>query len=275
MSPKVVTAHDVTVAYGSKVALARSSFHVPTGSVTALIGPNGSGKSTVLNLIAGLVRPVEGEVTVGGGDGPRPRIAYVLQSTKVNESLPVTVREVVTMARYPGKGLLRPLGADDRQAVSDALETMGVTDLAGSHLGELSGGQRQRVLVAQGLAQEHDLLLLDEPLTGLDMPSAERIDRIIHDEQERGRTVVLTTHDLAEAGAADHVLLLAGRVVAEGPPEQALTAEHLAEAYGAGLLHAEAGEVRIDDPAHRPVEGRHLHRERTIHVESPESDIHD
>jgi iron complex transport system ATP-binding protein len=276
MKGAVVIGTDVVLAYGSKVAIDRSSFHIPSGGLTSLIGPNGSGKSTLMNAIAGLTTPVRGTLESSRFDGRPPRVSYVLQATKVNEGLPVTVREVVAMGRYPGKRPLRRLDASDRDAIDSAIASMGLADLAGLHLRELSVGQRQRVLVAQGLAQEHDVLLLDEPLSGLDMPSAERIDAIIHDEQSRGRTVVVSTHDLAEARVADHVILLAGRVVAEGPSSEVLTGEHLSAAYGPSLLHVRTdADLLLDDPGHMPVPGRHVHRDRSIHVEHPEADLHE
>lgn len=270
-----VLAEKVVLAYGRTVALAESSFVVPSGSVTAVIGPNGSGKSTVLNAIAGLMSPMAGRLELARIDGRAPGVAYVMQATKVNEALPVTAGEVVAMGRYAGKGMWRRFSSTDRAAVDRAMAAMALEDLAALHYGRLSGGQRQRILVAQGLAQDHDILLLDEPLSGLDMPSAERIDAVIHDEHRMGRTVVLTTHDLAEASVADHVLLLAGRVVASGPPEEVLTAANLASAYGPSLLHVEALGLMIDDPAHRPVPGRHVHRDRSIHAEPPGADLHE
>jgi iron complex transport system ATP-binding protein len=271
----VIVGREVVLAYGAKVALDSSSFRVPAGSLTTLIGPNGSGKSTMLHAFAGLVMPVSGSIELVASGGRRPTISYVLQATKINEGLPVTAREVVAMGRYPGKRPLQRLGAADRAAIDSAIDVMGLGDLVGEHLRELSAGQRQRVLVAQGLAQEHDILLLDEPLTGLDMPSAERIDGIIHREQAGGRTVVLTTHDLAEAQVADHVILLAGRVVAEGPPGEVLTGENLEQAYGPSLLHVDTMQVLIDDPAHMPVPGRHVHRQRGVPVESADTDLHE
>ncbi len=129
-----------------------------------------------------------------------------------------------------------------------ALQQLGVADLANRHLTELSGGQRQRVFVAQGIAQDHDALLLDEPLTGLDLVSARPIDELIHSEQRQARSVVLTTHDLDEARAADHVILMNRRVVASGPPETVLTPENLGEAYGLGALHPTTGHLP-DDPS--------------------------
>ncbi|MEK7251715.1 MAG: zinc ABC transporter ATP-binding protein AztA [Actinomycetota bacterium] len=258
MRLSAVVATGVSFRYGETVALAESSFTIPEGAVTTLIGPNGSGKSTLLHAIAGLITPVAGSIDVVGDR----KIAYVLQATKVNEALPVTVREVVTMGRYATVGAHRRLTHADRAAVDSAIERMGIADLANRHLRELSGGQRQRVFVAQGIAQEHDLLLLDEPLTGLDLVSAKAIDDVLHEEQASGRTVVLTSHDLNEAAAGDWAVLLAGSVVAFGPPPMVLTADHLATAYGAILLH-EGGGFILEDPAHRPVPGRHEHGLRT------------
>jgi len=261
----VVVARSVCYRYGDVPALAESSFTIPEGAVTTLIGPNGSGKSTLLHAIAGLVSPVSGSLDVVG----ERRIAYVLQATKVNEALPVTVREVVTMGRYATAGPHRRLTAVDRAAVDAALERMGITALAGRHLRDLSGGQRQRVFVAQGIVQEHDLLLLDEPLTGLDLASARAIDDVLHEEQASGHTVVITSHDLNEAAAGDWVILLAGRVVACGPPQTVLTGEHLVAAYGSILLHGTGEELILEDPAHRPVSGRHEHGIRTGELPAP------
>lgn len=253
-----IVARGVSFRYGERVALAESSFTIPERAVTTLIGPNGSGKSTLLHAIAGLITPATGTLEVVG----KRRIAYVLQATKVNEVLPVTVREVVAMGRYSTAGPYRRLTAADRAAVDTAIERMAIGSIAGLHLRELSGGQRQRVFVAQGIAQEHDVLLLDEPLTGLDLASARAIDGVLHEEQAAGRTVVITSHDLNEAAAGDWVVLLARRVVAFGPPPAVLTGSHLTAAYGPILLHEEGG-FTFEDPAHRPVPGRHEHGSRT------------
>ena len=267
----IVSARDVVFAYGQRIALDPSTFTIPAAGVTAVIGPNGSGKSTLLNGIAGLVEPSAGELDVAVD---HERIAYVLQSTKVNDSLPVTVEEVVSMGRYSTMGLLSRFAPPDRRAVNAAMDRMGIRDISRSHLSELSGGQRQRVFMAQGLAQEHDLLLLDEPLTGIDIVTAQAIDDVIHEETRSGRSVAMTTHDLSEARVADHVVLLSRRVVASGPPDEVLTEANLVEAYGASLLHVEEGKVFLDDPAHGPVPGRHVHRERSIHTESDPSQSH-
>jgi manganese transport system ATP-binding protein len=243
------TAIDVELAYGSHVVLEAASFSVPGGAVTALIGPNGAGKSTLLNALAGLMAPRAGRLEVPAG-ARRGGVAYVLQGTKVNEHLPLTAREVVTMGRYATAGLLRRLRSDDRSAVDRALEAVALGDLANRPLHELSGGQRQRAFVAQGLAQEADLLLLDEPITGLDLVSRQHILTVIDAERAAGRTVVVSTHDLGDASAADHLLLLAGRVVASGPPAAVLTDVHLAEAYGGHLLRFGDSTLILDDHPH-------------------------
>lgn len=268
MNKYAVRADDLALGYGSSVALSQSSFELPAGVVTAVIGPNGSGKSTVLNAIAGLLEPISGMIDVPVRSDGAHRISYVLQTTKVNEALPISVREVVTMGRYASAGGYGRLTAGDRRAIADAMDRTGITGIASRRLQDLSGGQRQRVFVAQGLAQDHDLLLLDEPLTGIDMPTAQAIDDVIHDELTRGCTVIMTTHDLSEAGVADHVLLLSGRVVASGPPAEVLTEANLSAAYGPALLHADDGTVLVDDPAHRPAGTRHIHRDRSIYPES-------
>jgi iron complex transport system ATP-binding protein len=258
-------ATDLVLSYGSTVAVSESSFRLPDRGVTVVIGPNGSGKSTVLGAIAGLHRPAAGRVRTLGADpvDMRSRVAFVPQSTQVNDALPVTVREVVAMGRYSSLGLMGRFGDDDREALEEALERLDLGDLQARHLRELSGGQRQRVHVAQGLVQERDMLLLDEPTMALDVVSAGVIHDAIADEAKRGRPVIVTTHDFGEARRADYVLLLAGRVVAEGPPDQVLTAEHLAAAYGfeAGELE---GHLHLDDAAHRPTARRHVHGETRL-----------
>jgi manganese transport system ATP-binding protein len=257
---QAVSARQLVLAYGRRVALAASDFQIPARAVTAVIGPNGSGKSTVLNAIAGLMEPASGTLVVRTPSGDRAAIAYVLQSTKVNEAMPVTVREVVAMGRYARLGPFRPFGERDRGVCREAMERLDILDLATRHLDELSGGQRQRVFVAQGLAQQADLVLLDEPVTGLDLLSKQTILAVIHHEKARGATVVLTTHELAEAAEADNVLLLSGRVIASGPPAWVLTPDHLSEAYGVRLVGVEG--VMVDDAHHRAVPGRHTHLRR-------------
>ncbi len=237
--PDAVSGSHVIISRGDHVALRDSNFTVPSGAITAIIGPNGSGKSTLLHAIAGLIPVSSGALSVLGATPvlSQPQIAYVLQYTTVPAGTPLTVAEAVMMGRYPTLGFLRRPSRHDRERVEQAMERLDITHLAKRHLTELSGGQRQRVYVAQGIAQDHTLLLLDEPLTGLDITSAKTIDSIIHDEPTHGCSVLLTTHDLEEARAADHVILTGGRVIASGRPSEVLTAANLTEAYGLGALH--------------------------------------
>lgn len=257
-----VVARRLEMSYGDIPAVSSSDFTLPSPGLTVLIGPNGSGKSTLLAAIAGLRKPARGTITVLGTTPvqARSRVALVPQSTKVNETLPVTVAEVVRMGRYAGLGMMGRFGGADRRAVAEAIQRLDLADLAGRHLSELSGGQRQRVFVAQGLVQERDLLLLDEPTTALDLVSAHAIRQVIASEMTEGRPVVLTTHDLGEAMAADHVLLMSNRVVAEGPPDRVLTPENLSIAYDLDVSEAPDG-FHLDDAAHRPTATRHTHGE--------------
>ncbi|CAN5226031.1 N/A [soil metagenome] len=260
-SEAAVVAEAVTLAHGRTVALADADFELPAGAVSVLVGPNGSGKSTLLHAIAGLMTTASGRLLVHGAapETVRRRVAYVLQGTKVNDHMPITVREVVSMSRYAERGLAGRLRATDRALVDDALERLEIGDLARRHLVELSGGQRQRVFVAQGLAQASELLLLDEPVSGLDVVSRARILDVVAEEAAVGRTVVVSTHDLSEAAGADHLLLLAGRVVASGAPAEVLTAARLSEAYGGRLLRLDGDMVLIDDASHHDHQ-RHDHQ---------------
>lgn len=268
MKPLLAEATDLTLGYDAPTgpAVTASSFTIPHRAVTAIIGPNGSGKSTVLHALAGVLAPLSGTLSVLGATPPArpPRTSYVMQSLSVPTGTPITVREAVGMGLWARLGWFGRASAADRERVSDAMARLKVTDLADRHLDELSGGQRQRVHVAQGLAQPHEAILLDEPLTGLDITSARTIDDIIHSERERGHAVVLTTHDLDEARAADWVLLMNGRCLAFGPPEAVLTSDNLTHAYGLGSLHQQAPAAWLDDPHSdttdgEPGQGRHHH----------------
>lgn len=256
-SAPAVVLGGVEVRYGGRRALDIEQLELPRGSIVAVIGPNGSGKSTLLSTIAGLVEPSSGRVEVLGRApaDARSDVAYVLQVTNPNELVPLTVREVVTMGRYARLGPFRPLRRVDRRAVERALDRLGLAGLANRQLSELSGGERQRVYVAQGLVQEADLLLLDEPVTGLDLPTQQRLDEIVVEERGADRTVVHTTHNVAHAASADVVVLLGGRLVATGPPEEVVTTERLADAYEGQLHVTDEGALVIDDPHH--VHGEH------------------
>jgi iron complex transport system ATP-binding protein len=253
MTGHLVSATDLVLKYGQHQALSASTFHIPPVQTTAIIGPNGSGKSTILSAIAGLVPVAGGSLRILGAEplAARSRISYVLQSTPVPASTPITVHEAVAMGRYPAVGLWRRFRPADREAIAAAMDRMDIADLAGRHLHELSGGQRQRVSVAQAIAQRHDVLLLDEPLTGLDLRSARTIDDLIHGRRNDAEHVVVTTHDLDEARAADWVVLVNRTVLAYGPPSEVCTRPNLEVAFGLGALHEWEG--FLDYPDHNDV----------------------
>ncbi len=242
--PTAVTITDLHVDYGAVHAVGDLSIRIPAGSTMAIIGPNGSGKSTLLKAIAGIIEPTRGSVDTHGSEA-----SIVLQSTDVDASVPITVRDTVAIARYPKVGLWRRFGSEDRSAVDRAIRRLDLDDLGRRQIHHLSGGQRQRVFVAQGLAQEAPILMLDEPLTGLDIRSRAIIAEALDAETAAGRTVITTTHNFDDARRCDLVLLLATRFVAYGPPSEVLTEEHLRTAFGGRFVRS--GDTFIlDDPHH-------------------------
>ncbi|WST99881.1 zinc ABC transporter ATP-binding protein AztA [Streptomyces sp. NBC_01124] len=211
---------DLDAGYPGRPVIRQLTTDIPALAMTTLVGPNGSGKSTLLGVLAGVITPTSGRLRYAQGRPP----AFVPQRGAVGDALPLTARQTVEMGRWGERGLWRRPSRHDREVVDSAMARLGVADLAARQLGELSGGQRQRVLIAQGLAQQSDLLLLDEPTTGLDPGSRERITVLLTDLVADGTTVVQATHDLEAARAADACLLLGdGRLVGQGPPEQVLT----------------------------------------------------
>ena len=241
------SARGLDLGYGHRTVLAGVDLDVPGAAITTLIGPNGAGKSTFLHALAGLLKPQRGDLQVPARDHVGG-VALVLQATEANSRLPLTVREVVAMGRYPHRRWLRPPTSQDRQVVDAALDLLHLRDLANAQIRELSGGQRQRAFVAQGLAQQASLLVLDEPFTGLDILSHASIREAIDHERSLGHAVVLSSHDLADAAAADYVVLLAGRVVAAGSPTVVLDDTNLSAAYGSRLVHLGDRVTFIDDP---------------------------
>jgi ABC-type Mn2+/Zn2+ transport system ATPase subunit len=241
----------LTVRYDGRPALEEVSFKLSGGERLAIVGPNGAGKSTLLRAIAGVLPPTSGEVRIRGEDPcGHICIAYLPQRTEIDWRFPVTAFDVVLMGRVGRLGLLRRPGAHDRALAREALEAVGLSHLAGRQIGELSGGQQQRMFIARALAQEAELVLLDEPLAGLDAPSQEAILGLLDLLQKRGVTLLLSLHDLDVA--AKHfplVLLLNRRVAAFGPPQEAFTPGKLVQAFGGRLKALPEGRgVVVTDP---------------------------
>jgi ABC-type Mn2+/Zn2+ transport system ATPase subunit len=258
---------DVSAGYVDRPALEHVTLAVETGSLLAVVGPNGAGKSTLLKLMAGLLRPWTGRIEVLGAIPGREarRVAYVPQAELVDWAFPVTVEDVVMMGRFPRLGPVRRPARDDRRAVAEALEQVGMAGHRRTQVGRLSGGQRRRVFLARALAAEADLFLLDEPVTGIDATTQELLMDLLEAQAARGRTVVATTHDLACAAQRFQRVLAVNRtVVAHGPSNLVLDADVLARAYGGHLLVLEGRTVVLDDAHHHdeaaPGE-RHFHEQ--------------
>jgi manganese/iron transport system ATP-binding protein len=241
----------VTVRYNGRFALDDVSFRLTRGERVAVVGPNGAGKSTLFKVIAGVLHPTKGEVKVyGHGPGGHICIAYVPQRSQVDWTFPVNVADVVMMGRIGKLGLFRWPQHRDWDYVHQCLQIVGMTDLADRQIGELSGGQQQRVFIARALAQEAELMLMDEPLTGLDAPSQEGIFDILEELRQRDVIVMVATHDLNLAAERfDRLILLNHRLLGLGQPDEVFTPERLMQAYGGHmrLIETEDGLMAVND----------------------------
>jgi manganese/iron transport system ATP-binding protein len=227
----------LSLRYNGSLALDDISFALNSGQHVAVVGPNGAGKSTLFKVIAGILPASSGQVKIAGG-GPVSHIciAYVPQRSHVDWRFPVNVADVVMMGRVSRLGLLRWPRSRDWDLVHHALQLVGLDDLAGRQIGELSGGQQQRMFIARALAQEAELMLMDEPFTGLDAPSQEAIFSILETLKARRVTVLIAMHDLNLAAERFvDVMLLNHRLVGFGSPQQVFAPEQLRLAYGRHL----------------------------------------
>ena len=195
--------HDVSVAYGRQLVLAGVSADIPRGELVSVVGPNGSGKSTLLKAIAGLLPLAGGRVTLFGQpiDDMRRSIAYVPQREDVDWQFPVSVRDVVMMGRYPHAHWLGQLGDDDRRAADDAMRHVGIEDLAERQIGSLSGGQQRRAFIARAIAQDPEVILLDEPMSGIDAATHDRILDLFDEWRAAGKVVLQATHAHIHGGS--------------------------------------------------------------------------
>jgi ABC-type Mn2+/Zn2+ transport system ATPase subunit len=243
-APFILEARAVTVRYGDRLALDRVSFALRAGDRVAVVGPNGAGKTTLFKAVAGLVDRAAGSIVVHGhAPGVDVCVAYVQQRRDVDWAFPLTVSDVVMMGRVGKIGLLRRPGRSDRVCVSDALAMVGLSDLADRQIGELSGGQQQRMFIARAVVQEAEVVLMDEPLTGLDVQSQDSVLAVLASLRARGVSVMVAMHDLELAASHfDPVMLLSRRLIAFGHAADVLTDDNLRTAYG--------GRVRFLDPGH-------------------------
>lgn len=247
-APPALMVRDLSVRYHVQPVLDHIAFTLPRGKLVGVIGPNGAGKSTLLKAILGLVPIESGAVLVAGKPLLRRagQVAYVPQRDEINWRFPATIADVVMMGRYGRLGWMRRPGTYDRAVVQHCLEQVGMADRAGCAIAELSGGQQQRVFLARALAQEPEVLLLDEPISGVDAPTQESILAILEVLATQGKTLLLTTHDLrCNMNHFDALLALNRRVIALGPVEQVLMPEVLTSTYGTQVVLRDGTSVAL------------------------------
>ena len=241
----LVEVRGLTLRYGTQVALEDADVTLRAGQFSAVIGPNGAGKSSLLKALVGLSLPDAGEIIFAPELGkPENAVAYVPQQQTLDWAFPVTVWDTAMMGRTARLGWGRWPGRADRARVADALEQAGVYDLRDRHIGALSGGQRQRVLLARMLARDARILLLDEPLTGVDAATQSRVMALLRAQADAGRAVVMVTHDLeAAAAACDYLVLVNRRIIAQGSSAQVYTPHNVEATFSSshlGHTHAHA-----------------------------------
>lgn len=248
-----ISANDVTVTYrNGHTALLNASFEIPKGTITALVGVNGAGKSTLFKAIMGFVPVARGEIKLLGKDVKQALrenlVAYVPQSEEVDWAFPVLVEDVVMMGRFGHMGFLRRPKKSDHDAVDEALLRVNMQDFRHRQIGELSGGQRKRVFLARSIAQQGQIILLDEPFTGVDVKTEEQIITLLRELKEEGRVMLVSTHNLGSVPEfCDRTVLVKGTVLAYGPTETTFTRDNLERAFGGVLRHFTLGGDELHD----------------------------
>lgn len=254
-----IVVKDVTVTYrNGHTALREASFSVPGGSIAALVGVNGSGKSTLFKAVMGFVRAT-GTISILGMTPSlalrKNLVAYVPQSEEVDWSFPVLVEDVVMMGRYGHMGFMRRPKENDRRIVAQALERVDMLDLRHRQIGELSGGQKKRIFLARAIAQQGEVILLDEPFTGVDVKTEAKIIDLLRELRDEGKTLLVSTHNLGSVTEfCDYTVMVKGTVLASGPTETTFTAENLERAFSGVLRHVvlSGSEERIITDDERP-----------------------
>jgi len=229
---------DLTVAYQRKPVLWEINLAIPKGALVGLVGPNGAGKSTLIKSIMEMVPRISGKIEIAGESLAKQRrnVAYVPQRESVDWDFPATVMDVVTMGLYREIGWLLPIRKEHRQRALQALEQVGIAELADRQISQLSGGQQQRTFLARALVQSAEIFLMDEPFAAVDAATEQSIIQLLRQQQQAGKTTLVVHHDLHTVpDYFDYLILLNVRAVAWGPMQSTFTRENLQRTYGGRL----------------------------------------
>lgn len=259
MGTPIIRFSHATFGFPGIIALKDITLEIAEGEFIGIIGPNGSGKTTLCKAVLGLMRPFEGSLQIFDCSCEelrchhRARIGYLPQKGRLDQNFPITVLEAVMMGRYGALGLFRRPAKQDREIALQALANVGMQDHRETALGHLSGGQQQRVLIARALAQQPQVLLLDEPTTGIDITTQHSVlDLVRRLHRDLGLTVLLVTHDINMIRSqVNRLVLLKTRLFAAGPPEAVLNLDILQQVYGKDLVITEKDLIIVEDYHHR------------------------
>lgn len=238
MSKTIIEAHNLTVLYGRKPALWNIDFVLPEKQVIGIMGPNGSGKSTLLKSIMGVIKPTSGFTKIYDQelDAVRDKVSYVPQRQDIDWDFPASVWDIVSMGRFQKRGLFKRLTPEDKDIIADSLDKVNLLGFSKRQISQLSGGQQQRVFLARAIAQQGELLLMDEPFAGVDISTEEMIVDLLKSMKSEGKTLVIVHHDLHTAQSYfDHLVLLNTRLVATGTVEEVFKDQVLTDTYGGKL----------------------------------------
>ncbi len=249
----IVEINSVTCGYEKQRVLTDVTLHIMPGDFVGLLGPSGSGKTTLLRTVLGVVDIYEGEVLVNGvaTSKKRPKVGYVPQLETIDWNFPVTVQEVVMMGRTMENRFFPWYRKEEKEMAAEMMDRLGILGLADRHIRELSGGQQQRVFLARALISSPQLLLLDEPTSGVDIKTRDDVMHLLHDLNHDGVTIIITTHEInAVAVHLPWIVCLAGRILAEGPPSEVITTEVLRLTYGAEMpvIHYDGMTIVAESP---------------------------
>lgn len=236
VSQITVRVEEVTVVYNNRIALHGANLELRSGSISGLVGMNGSGKSTLFKAIMGFVKPTTGRVLIKGMPMKKAqkqnKVAYIPQSEDVDWNFPISVEDVVMMGRYGYMNFLRIPSTKDHKIVDESLARTNMTEFKLRQIGELSGGQKKRAFLARALAQQAEIILLDEPFAGVDIKTEKEIIQLLVELRDMGHTILISTHDLSSVSTfCDDVVLINRTILAYGPTGDVFTEENIARTF--------------------------------------------